>query len=461
MARTFHHLTYFLNQRKALGGGWGTGLRKAINAVYNSRSMRENAYHMTKYRIRNGWSQRDVLLKAHVIDQRGRMGGSITTTEENKERDLAAHRAERSTERGAIYGRAAGINLIIIPVKPGISRDYVEANSYLEAVDAAPGLKKPEELTDLIRAYKLPREAVPDTMLGYPEVWDALLESMPITAMIRNLATMTRVGLLKPMGDATRTVCERLSDPDRLRKGRVHPIAVLAALLAYSSGTTRREVYAPVGEIVNALDRAFYLSFDAVEPTGKRTLLALDVSGSMSMGTVSGIQALTPRVASAALALVTAATEERHAFCAFTGGAGGGWSPFRYSPYRGTPIRASDAVTPLTVSPRQRLDDVVREVSGLPFGGTDCALPMLYALEQGIEADSFVIYTDSETWAGDIHPSQALEKYRKETGIDARLATVGMTSNGFTIADPKDPGMLDVVGFSTDTPESVSEFLRG
>jgi 60 kDa SS-A/Ro ribonucleoprotein len=37
---------------------------------------------------------------------------------------------------------------------------------------------------------------------------------------------------------------------------------------------------------------------------------------------------------------------------------------------------------------------------------------MLYAQAKGREIDTFVIYTDSETWAGDVHPAQALADYR-------------------------------------------------
>jgi 60 kDa SS-A/Ro ribonucleoprotein len=104
---------------------------------------------------------------------------------------------------------------------------------------------------------------------------------------------------------------------------------------------------------------------------------------------------------------------------------------------------------------------VLRRTNNLPFGGTDCALPMLYALERKLPVDAFVIYTDSETWAGTMHPSQALVQYREQMGIDAKLVVVGMTSNGFTIADPNDPGMLDVVGLSTDTPQVIGHFIGG
>jgi len=92
------------------------------------------------------------------------------------------------------------------------------------------------------------------------------------------------------------------------------------------------------------------------------------------------------------------------------------------------------------------------------MGGTDCALPMLYAAERKLDVDVFVVLTDSETWAGNIHPIQALQAYRQKAGIPAKLIVVGMVSNGFSIADPADAGMLDVVGFDTATPQLMSDF---
>ncbi|MDQ2808957.1 MAG: TROVE domain-containing protein, partial [Chloroflexota bacterium] len=118
-------------------------------------------------------------------------------------------------------------------------------------------------------------------------------------------------------------------------------------------------------------------------------------------------------------------------------------------------------LTPLKVSPRQRLDDVLKAVDAMPMGGTDCALPMLWAQKQKIAADVFVVYTDSETWAGKIHPTQALRQYRQATGIAAKLIVVGMVSNGFTIADPDDAGMMDVVGFDTAAPQVMADFAVG
>jgi 60 kDa SS-A/Ro ribonucleoprotein len=85
---------------------------------------------------------------------------------------------------------------------------------------------------------------------------------------------------------------------------------------------------------------------------------------------------------------------------------------------------------------------------------------MIWAEKQKVDVDAFVVYTDSETWAGSVHPAQALRAYRQARGIPAKLVVVGMLSNGFTIADPNDAGMLDVVGFDTATPPVISDFAR-
>ena len=228
----------------------------------------------------------------------------------------------------------------------------------------------------------------------------------------------------------------------------MHPISVLVAQRTYASGTSYRGTteWTPTTKVTDALDAAFYAAFGAVEPSGRRTMLALDVSGSMDWS-VSGM-GITAREASAALALVQLATEPEAVAYGFSdAGTASSWR--------------NPALTPLDISPRRRLDDALAVVDAIPMGGTDCALPMLYAIKQKLEVETFVVYTDNETWAGKVHPYQALRRYRERSGIDARLIVVGMTSTGFSIADPDDPGMLDVVGFDAAVPNLISEFARG
>ena len=402
------HLLHFARYVEGFRG-WGRGLRRAVAAWY-ARPAEALAYQAVKYRARDGWAQRDLLRLAHPV--------------------------AASAQHQAIYHWITrGWEWVGDEPHPD------PVLRLIWAFERAQRASSVEEVVHLIREHRLPREAVPTEWLGHAAVWEALLETdMPVTALLRNLATMTRAGLLRPMAEATRHVAARLGDGERLRRARIHPIAVLAALTTYAQGRGERgqHTWEPVQEVVDALDSAFYATFGNVEPTGKRWLLALDVSGSMACGQVAGVPGLTPRVASAAMALVTAATEPEHTFLAF-----------------------SHQLVPVSISPRQRLDDVVKATDGLPFGGTDCALPMLWATERKVAVDVFVVLTDSETWHGKVHPGQALLRYRERTGISAKLIVVGMVANAFSIADPDDAGMLDVVGFDTATPTVMADFARG
>ena len=113
------------------------------------------------------------------------------------------------------------------------------------------------------------------------------------------------------------------------------------------------------------------------------------------------------------------------------------------------------------ISPRQRLDDSIKAIEAIRMGGTDCSVPMTFAQRKSIDVDTFVVYTDNETWAGAVHPHQALTAYRQSRGIDAKMAVVGMTATQCSIADPSDPGMLDIAGFDVSTPAVVSAFSAG
>jgi len=422
VCRTGTHVMHFAEYVQAFGG-WGRGTRNAVARWYNRKPADKLAYQLVKYQARDGWSNRDLLRLSHP--------------------------KAPTAEHDLLYRWVVGGELPVAAPAAG-------ALALVAAVDRARAATHVGEIVELVREHDLPREAIPTGWLTDARVWDALLERMPLTAMIRNLATMTRVGLIAPMSQSTRTVVERLADGRRLREARVHPIALLAALKTYASGVGARGrgTWKPVQAVVDALDAAFYTAFHNVQPAGARMLLALDVSGSMECGAVAGVPGLTPRVASAAMALVTAATEARHAFVAFA--SAGGLAPAG----GGGGAGEMHGIRPLDISPRWRLDRAMKQVSGLPFAGTDCSLPMRWALNARVDVDVFCVYTDSETWAGPVHPVQALREYRERTGIPARLVVVGMVSNGFSIADPDDAGMLDVVGFDTGTPAVIADFAR-
>jgi 60 kDa SS-A/Ro ribonucleoprotein len=313
-----------------------------------------------------------------------------------------------------------------------------ELPKLIEAFEQAKRASHVGEIVKLIDEFNLPREAVPTQWLNEAVVWEALLERMPMTAMIRNLGKMTSLGLLGPFRDAKRKVIAKLRDETALKRARIHPLALLIAQKVYAQGHGDKGAlkWSPVSAVVDALDDAFYASFQNVEPCSKPMLLALDVSGSMAGSMIAG-SCLSAREASAAMALVTAATESEYHIMGF-----------------------SNRFIPLDITPRMRLDDAIKRISNLPFQATDCALPMVWARENKLNVSAFITYTDSETFAGHIHPAQALRQYRSEFVGIAKAVVVGMTSNGFTLADPNDRGMLDVVGFDTSAPAVIADFVR-
>lgn len=406
----FHFAAYVQSMR-----GWGRGLKTAVARWYEDKTSDALAEQLIKYQQRDGWSHKDLIKLSHPRAERGNAPLYDWVLG-----DRAARKT--NTDPGTL---PADIQAII---------DAFEAAQRL--ADDADGKRN---IVRLIQTARLPRECVPTFFLNYPEVWESLLIDMPMEAMVRNLGSMSKVGFLRPLTDALREIVDRLGDAERIKRSRIHPIKLLTALKVYQSGAGIRGsgTWKPVSQVIDALDAAFYTAFANVEPTGKNHLLALDISGSMSLGSVAGAP-LTPREASAAMALVTAATEPNYAVMGF-----------------------ATTFAPLNISPRQRLSDVIAEVSRLPMGGTDCALPMQYALKERLNVDAFVVYTDSETWAGRIgHPSQWLQRYRAESRKDAKLVVCAMLANPFSIADPNDSGMLDVVGFDTDTPAAIAEFMR-
>ncbi|HEY4386682.1 MAG TPA: TROVE domain-containing protein [Ktedonobacteraceae bacterium] len=404
VARTGTHFLHFQAYVKQFRGR-GPIHDRAIEAWYQDKYVGPLAYQVLKYQQRDGWSHRDVLRLA---------------------------RPKSANAKDELYHWIT---------KGEISQEIFEDDplAIIRAYEQAKKATDDKEIARLIKAYRLPREAVPTEHLKSVRVWEALLEDMPLEAMTRNLATMTRNGVLKPMDFFTTSVATRLRNRDLIHKARLHPIKLLAALTTYQSGKSVRgdATWTPLREITDALDEAFYLSFECVEPTKKRILLAIDTSGSMHSGRVNGIPNLSCHMAAGAMALVIAKSEPHYHI-----------------------IGVDTSVQHLPISPRQRLDDAVQTLRRYGGGGTDLSLPMAYALERKLEVDAFVILSDNETWAGrNGHPAQLLSMYRQRINPNAKIVNVQMTSTHVTNNAPDDLLAMEVCGFDTSVPLAISEWL--
>jgi 60 kDa SS-A/Ro ribonucleoprotein len=432
VARTGTHIFLFAGYVEQFRG-WGRALKRAIANWYTSKSVDQVAYQAVKYQNREGYTHRDLFRLSHP-----------------------------ETADAALQGLGEWVLRGDSSKAPAIVEGFVKAHA-----------ASAEEIPALVREYRLSWEMVPTQALNDPKVWEALLDgNVPLGALLRQLPRLTRIGLLAPLGSQAAAVVARLTDKAEIERARIHPIAILTAMKVYAEGKSDKgsSTWTPNPKIVDALDKAFYLAFKNVEPAGKRTLIGLDVSGSMDGGYFGYGQpgpssVLTPREATAAVALVTVATEPSTHVIGFTANSryGGYYGSRRETPLQAGTGEYSKGVSNLdtVVSASRRLDDVIGDLQRLPMGATDCALPMLYALEQGLEVDTFVIMTDNETFAGDIHPHQALRMYRDQTGIDAKLVVFSTEASRNTIADPEDAGQLDIAGFDSAAPSLLADFSRG
>lgn len=398
-------------------GGWGKAVRSAVAGWYTGKSESWLAYQAVKYRQRHGWTHRDLLRLSHPKGIHQNVGNFIL----------------------------------------GKYEDDQAAPSILVGFHAMQQETLLSGVISILDTYSnLPWETIPTQFLKSPEVWKKLFYNGQLKgqALLRNITRLARIGAFNDMV-FTADYVAMLTDEEMIQQTRLHPINYLNALTVHTEGQVQRggrsrnpylmdgpcrsKDWTTVPQIVDALNEGFHLAFKHIEPANKRTLIAIDTSGSMwwssSMCTGLDISAAT---AAACMAMTTARTEPYYQIMGF-----------------------SHELRDLGITPKMGMREIDRAMQNSAGGGTNCALPMQHALKHKLEIDTFIVYTDNETWQGSVHPHIALQDYRNRTGINARLAVVGVAATDFTIADPSDSGMLDFCGFDASAPSVIADFSAG
>jgi 60 kDa SS-A/Ro ribonucleoprotein len=418
IVRTSTHLFEFAKYVELLGG-WGRSKRSAVADWYSTKSPDKLAYQLVKYRQRDGWTHRDLMRLSHT-----RVDPVL----------------ERFASRWYKDEQNAGV---IIDERPEL--DVVRAFAVAQEQTSVNGILG---LLDRDWAKNLPWEALPTQFLTEPDVWKKLFYNNQINgqALVRQITRLSRNHAFNDLAFAA-DYAARLVDEEMIARTRLHPINYLNALVVHTEGQVknrggffydvhRNRDWDPVPVIVDALNEGFTLAFKHVVPANKRTLIGLDVSGSMG-GLCNGLD-LTCAQVGAAMSMSVTRTEPMYKVMGFS------------HQFKDLGIAASDS-----------LNAVLKKTSDQNFGGTDCSLPMIWALNNEREFDTFLILTDNETWAGRQHPHVALNNYRKATGINAKMVVLGMTATNISIADPSDRGMLDVCGIDSNVPKVIADFSAG
>lgn len=411
VARTSTHLYRYGKFIDSLGG-WGRAKRQSIAEWYESKDASDLSYQAVKYRQRDGWTHRDLFRLSHPKGIDRYVGDFIL----GKESDAVA------TFNGP---------------------DYIAGFKVLQSA------KTEKAVLDALEQFPyMPWEAIPTQFHTNIKVWKTLFYqgSLRGQALVRNVTRLARIGAFDDMVFAA-DYAARLADGKMIERTRLHPINFLNAVVVHQEGQvdrknggywsySRNKNWKTNGKIMDALNEGFHLAFKAVEPANKRTLVATDVSGSMSQNAI-GLDLSCAQV-SAAVSMTVARTE----------------------PYSDI-VGFADSVRDLGITGKTSLDSAMQKVQQWNFGATNVSAAIEYATRNKIAVDTFVIITDNETNQGRFKPFQALKQYRQKTGIDARVAVLGVASTDFTVADPTDRGMMDFVGFDSNAPKALADFSAG
>ena len=442
-----------------------------MERFFSKFSGQQLAYQVTKYISRKvgkeDWSVRDIIILSHLKASKMPLDSQIVLSYVMKGINGAKQKYEESEK----------------------TEDATKVLNYLKAVEATKSENCDKDTAiQFIREYHLPREVLNTKLLTEIDVWKALLYTsyvsneenkiikkitMPMTALIRNLGVMSQRGLFEDK-DIVDSLCKHLKNIDVLRKARIHPIALLVAKTTYDNGKGHKGnlKWTVNKQISQALEDAFYIAFDTIKGTGKRVLHAVDCSGSMEspMACMPGMTSTM-----AVSTLVMEAVKREYAFWQETKKT----NPNAY--YAQDVCLFSHQLKYIDIEPDMEFS-TVRKLFQDSFGATDCALPMINALNTYKKSggknglyDLFMIYTDSETWCGKIHPSEALENYRKETGIDAKMVVVATTATNNSIAffntqnyhsdqqqlEYNTQNYLNISGFDLNAPELIRNFANG
>ncbi|XP_058501182.1 60 kDa SS-A/Ro ribonucleoprotein [Solea solea] len=414
------HLFAFIQYKKELKEGmtcgiWGRALRKAVSDWYNEQDPMNLAAVVTKFKQREGWSHQDLLRLSHTKPA----NESIAL--------ICKYLTKGWKEVQAAYGEKEN------------SEEVLKVLSYLEVVEKVKHSCDETEVINLIEEYKLEREQLLTDHLKSKQVWRALLKEMPLHSVLWTLGKMTSNKILEPGGSATQALCERIQSEAALEKAKIHPFSILLALENYKRGQgyQGKTKWEPNSSILKAMDSAFYTSSMNVEPVGKRFLLAVDVSTSLS-SIVPGTSVNTA-IAAAAITLIFARTEVDTQVLAYSEG----------------------ALVPCTVSADVTLAQATTELVKIPGGSTDCTLPIIWATENGKAVDVFIILTNNPVWTFTASPVEFLQKHREKFGANSKLVMCGLTSTGHALADTEDRGLLSMCGFDLGSFSVIRNLAQG
>lgn len=360
------------------------------------------------------------ILKAEGRGQGGRLIKKVVAQYLN---DISEYWAIKYNGRGRGY--SFGDIVKTVHPKPKDARQnaifaYLTGNEYdktlVPQIAAYEALKKTTNTSKqitLIKKGKLPHEVVTSIIKPNKEIWEAILQQMPIFALLRNLNTLDRAEILDAHKDYITSI---LNNPDRLAKSKILPFRFVTAFYEVEKAWVK-----------DVLRQAVELTFKNLPEMPGKTAVFLDVSGSME-GRYLQIGSVF------ALALYKK-----------TNGNGVFWT-FDTDVY----------------DPKPSLyDSILSQASKIKaLGGTDTGAPVYRLRQEKLKVDNIIIITDEQQNTGSPFWEE-LRKYRSSINPNAKAFVIDIAPYRSYMIPRNDKNSFYIFGWSEVVLNYISQTIKG
>lgn len=281
------------------------------------------------------------------------------------------------------------------------------------AFEALKQVQTPEERARLIAEGRLPHEVVTGVGGLDKECWRALVPQMPFMALLRNLNTLHRHGVLEEFKEH---ITQKLTNEQALRASKVFPFQFLKAY---------QRVQVPW--VKDVLRQAVEITVDNIPEIPGKTAIFLDVSGSME-----GDYLLIGAVF--ALGLYKR-----------TGGNAVFWT-FDTEVYEQSP---------------SMVDSVLSQAESLrALGGTDTGAPVRQLTGQRLHVNNIIMITDEQQNTGSPF-YDGLAEYRRKVNPAVRAFIIDVSPYRSAMVPPSDPLTWYIYGWSDQVLQYIPTVIQG
>jgi hypothetical protein len=269
------------------------------------------------------------------------------------------------------------------------------------------------------------------------ENWESMIlnKKLGYMALLRNIRNIIEAGV---SNEAHQMAQDYLSNEFAVLKSKQFPFRFFSAYKVMQS-THGLDPFVKKGYL-KALGKALSYSGKNISPLKGRTVLVTDLSASMD-SSISGDSTVTCKEVGAVLSSLASQFCEDSIVCGFG-------STFQ--------------VIPVSEDSNRVLEDADKIMKTNVGHATNAHLVMQYLIQNKIEVDQIMLFTDMQLNGSYSYGGNSLEAdiklYRQRVNKDARIYELNLCGYGSTQINPRDPNYVHMSGWNESVLKYITEY---